>query len=364
MPRRNIEAFNVSFLDCITCGFGAVILLFVITANKEDSHRQEQTADLRGEVDRVERQVLEGERKRLEILNSRKEAERKIVVARGKTREVIDDTKKVVDEKSRFDRDTAALIEHQNRLQADLRTKRRELAALEAANQKKGENVLARPGDGRQQYLTGLRTDFRRFVILVDTSLSMAEEKLEAITPLMTASDETIRGKEKWQRIVNAAEWMLTTMDNAERFQVLAFSENVQTLVPGTDGEWLLASDVTRVREVRTKLRELTPKGGTNLERAFAAVARFNPPPDGILLLTDGLPTRADSIGMSSNEVSGEQRARAFAAAKRSLLAGSRGIPVSTLLFHLGGDPEAPNLYWQLAVDTAGSFLSPYRLWP
>ena len=29
--RRNIEAFSLSFLDCICCGFGAIILLLVIS---------------------------------------------------------------------------------------------------------------------------------------------------------------------------------------------------------------------------------------------------------------------------------------------------------------------------------------------
>ena len=29
--RRNIEAFSLSFLDCICCGFGAVVLLLVLS---------------------------------------------------------------------------------------------------------------------------------------------------------------------------------------------------------------------------------------------------------------------------------------------------------------------------------------------
>ena len=32
MPRRrNVEAFSLSFLDCICCGFGAIILLLVLS---------------------------------------------------------------------------------------------------------------------------------------------------------------------------------------------------------------------------------------------------------------------------------------------------------------------------------------------
>jgi len=29
--RRNVDAFSLSFLDCICCGFGAIILLLVLS---------------------------------------------------------------------------------------------------------------------------------------------------------------------------------------------------------------------------------------------------------------------------------------------------------------------------------------------
>ena len=29
--KRNIEAFSLSFLDCICCGFGAIVLLLVLS---------------------------------------------------------------------------------------------------------------------------------------------------------------------------------------------------------------------------------------------------------------------------------------------------------------------------------------------
>ena len=35
--RRNIEAFSLSFLDCICCGFGAVVLLLVLSKLNDPS---------------------------------------------------------------------------------------------------------------------------------------------------------------------------------------------------------------------------------------------------------------------------------------------------------------------------------------
>lgn len=86
--RRSVEVFSLSFLDCICCGFGAIILLLVLTeharpAKMEESrinlqaqlkNLQQQLADLRGESDDLERQLhgraekLQRERQKLEHL--------------------------------------------------------------------------------------------------------------------------------------------------------------------------------------------------------------------------------------------------------------------------------------------------------
>src|SRR5262249_24020252 len=90
MPRRrSVEVFSLSFLDCICCGFGAIILLLVMTeyarpAKIEESrinlqgqlrNLQQQLQTLRGDSDDLERQLqgrvdlLKRERQKLEHLN-------------------------------------------------------------------------------------------------------------------------------------------------------------------------------------------------------------------------------------------------------------------------------------------------------
>ena len=46
--RRGIEMFSMSFLDVISCGFGAVILLLVLSLALEPATVQKITEDLRG----------------------------------------------------------------------------------------------------------------------------------------------------------------------------------------------------------------------------------------------------------------------------------------------------------------------------
>jgi hypothetical protein len=40
--RRQVQVFSLSFLDCICCGFGAIILIFVLTI---DSHGRKEKFD-------------------------------------------------------------------------------------------------------------------------------------------------------------------------------------------------------------------------------------------------------------------------------------------------------------------------------
>ena len=44
--RRDIEAFSLSFLDCICCGFGAIILLLVLSKIYEPVVVEEAEQDL------------------------------------------------------------------------------------------------------------------------------------------------------------------------------------------------------------------------------------------------------------------------------------------------------------------------------
>jgi hypothetical protein len=59
--------------------------------------------------------------------------------------------------------------------------------------------------------------------------------------------------------------------------------------------------------------------------------------------------------------VSSEERVEFFAQAIRRI---PGGTPINTLLFPMEGDPIAAGSFWQLAVTTKGSFITPSRDWP
>ena len=65
--RRNIEVFNLAFLDVISCGFGAIILLLILLLALEPQTVRRITSDLRADITRTEgaRESLLGESRKV-----------------------------------------------------------------------------------------------------------------------------------------------------------------------------------------------------------------------------------------------------------------------------------------------------------
>jgi Skp family chaperone for outer membrane proteins len=57
--RRDIEIFSLSFLDCICCAFGAIILLFVLSKFAEPMIIEDVKADLQSVIARLEEELFE-----------------------------------------------------------------------------------------------------------------------------------------------------------------------------------------------------------------------------------------------------------------------------------------------------------------
>ena len=57
--RRDIDIFSLSFLDCICCGFGAIILLFVLSKFAEPVVIEEIKENMQAEIVRLEKELFE-----------------------------------------------------------------------------------------------------------------------------------------------------------------------------------------------------------------------------------------------------------------------------------------------------------------
>lgn len=172
--------------------------------------------------------------------------------------------------------------------------------------------------------------------------------------------DEEKRQTEKWTRVIRSVEWLITALKPPSGYQVFYFNKEIVPLIPTRLTEWLPIADRATTAEVLSKLREITPEGGANLERAFYFIGGLDPRPDNIILITDGLPTQSDSAPAGS-VVDEASRMRMFSAAQRQM---PIGVPINVIMFPWNGDPAAAAGFWLLATRAKGSFICPSRTWP
>jgi hypothetical protein len=363
MKRRNITVFSLSFLDCICCGLGAVILLFVIVNAKSSLHRDEVTSDLRGEVNRLENEVLEGQKDLIEARNTLQKTQENLAITEGLAPELIKTIEEKKIETAQYENDTLATKAHIHKLKTDLQSREEDVKRLEAGSKARegyGEKLRSFPGEGDRQYLTDLKAGGKRIFILVDASASMLDDSIVGIILRRNLNDTEKLKSEKWRQTVATIDWLTTQFPQTSKFQVYTFNETAWPVVGGTDGTWMDAGDVGKLNEAVDGLRKVVPQKGTSLLNAFNAMREITPKPDNIFLLTDGLPTMGARKPWGKT-VSGNKRLKLFQEAASKL---PKGVPVNIILYPMEGDPLASSFFWRLAVFTDGSFFCPSRDWP
>jgi von Willebrand factor type A domain len=361
--RRKASPFSLSFLDVMCCGFGAVVLLVMLLNGDMLSARKEIVADLRGEALRLEREVKVGQEHLVSVQNSLRQNEEEIIRTEGLSRQVLTRIKDTEVQLANLRGESQANQKHIKALQSDLLNldeQSRRIGAQQQTELARGQQVRKFMGQGDRQYLTGLRLGGKRILLLVDASASMLDETIVNIIVRRNLDDRTKRASAKWKRTLRTVEWLAANLPPSSSLQIYTFNTQARPLVADLQGKWIPAKDEQRVNRMLAALNKQVPKGGTSLHQAFSAAARMGPRPDNILLLTDGLPTQGEKRS-SKNRVSGEERLKLFQQAVRVL---PKGVPVNTILFPMEGDPLAAVSFWQLAINTGGSFLTPTRDWP
>ncbi len=363
MRARSVTPIGLSFLDAMTCGLGAVILLFMIINAAVRDNETQVTADLQGEVDRLERQVLEGHRNLVELRNAVEITDDERVLTQGLALRLIESLKVIRVELATYDASTIARREHINRLQADLRSLEEDALRLSASlpsEETPGDRVRVHIGDGDRQYLTGLKVGGRRILFLVDTSASMLGSTIVNVIRRRNLPDRDKVRAAKWRQALATVDWLSTQIPTDSTFQIYTFNTNATPVSKGTGGVWLDGSDRRVLDSAVNDLHRVVPADGTSLFTAFAEISNLNPLPDNIFVLTDGLPT-VGRTPSRANTVSPRQRIKFFNRAVEEL---PSRIPINIILYPMEGDPIAASAFWKLAMSTRGSFLSISEDWP
>jgi hypothetical protein len=359
--QRSFTTFNLSFLDIMSCGFGAVVLVFLIIDHSIEVQSKELNRDLLSEVRLLEEDIADGEQGLVKLRNTLSDLDLQMVEAQGRATRIteeIDEYEALIEALRREGYTERADIEA---LKAEIQSLEEEVTKLREASQaESGRSARTFLGEGNRQYLTGLNLGGRHVAVLLDVSASMLSDKLVNIIRLRNMGEEIQRRADKWTRAVNTVDWLMAQLPVSSRYQVITFDTRAAAVLPDTAGKWLEVADRARLDEVSAALRRITPGGGTSLENAFLELQKLDPSPDNIFLITDGLPTQGSSAPRGTR-ISGAERQKLFRQAVKRL---PRGVPVNVILAPMEGDPMAASEFWQLAQASAGSFLSPSRDWP
>ena len=354
---------GLSFLDVLCCGLGAVVLLLLLVrhghppaviaiqslqqaqAEAEAQEKQHQEASLALEASiKQKRQALQagGQGVSAQILEA----------MQGKAREAARHT----------------------RLQ-------QAFAALDRQKQAASQ-PRPLPASGA---LAGINlSGMDRVVVLLDISASMVHEHLVEIIRLRHAGAAAQRQAAKWQQAINAALWAHGALAPGAQYKILTFAEEVQELsgapLAGASVKWDTKQPGTG-QQVEDALWQLSPQGGTNLERALAAAGALFPRPKKLLIITDGLPNRVDRKSLPGvNRLKGLQGCKrasfqpggttsaecrlSIGIASVNKHGGSLlGVPVDVALLPLHGDAQAVRFYSLVAALSGGRLLTPSPDW-
>jgi len=356
--KRRFTTFSLSFLDIMSCGFGAAALVFLIIKHEVNTRVEDVNQDLLAEVSLLDEDIREGEVQLVRAKNTVSELDQELATALGLARRINEDIlaqRNKISELDDNDIDQQILS-----LEEKLRTTQLEKEKLEKEQQERGNDNRRFIGQGQRQYLTGLKLGGARILILVDASASMVDETIINIVRKRYMSDEVKLNSQKWLQVLKTVEWLTAQLPKQSNYQIYTFNSDFSSTIPGTEATWLKVGDQERMTESILNLKKVVPSGGTNLEAVFSSAQQFPKPPDNIYLITDGLPTLGPKPPRSST-ITGKEREKLFYQALETL---PFGAPVNIILLPLEGDPMAASAYWKLAQRSNGSFLTPSEDWP
>ena len=353
---RSTSTFSLSFLDIMSCGLGAAVLIFLLLKHVVDSPIPNQDPQDLSEVSLLEEEILIGQKNLVRIRNTISDISDETVVAKGLARRIEEDIQELKSLLEEIQPDSPLDVPGLKEKLARLEKQKKALESTVPAGNKAYEFT----GDGERQYLTGIKLGGENVLILVDASSSMLDETIVNVLRRRNMSDLLKLQSPKWQRTTAIAQWIVANLPIASDFQVLSFNEEVTPVFGEEANEWYEVGDRISVAAAVEGVRKVIPEKGTNLHNVFEVAMSMTPRPDNIFLITDGLPTQGDGAP-DSGSISGVQRLRTFRSAVRKLVP---GIPVNTFLLPLEGDPYAAGSFWHLAVQTRGAYVTPARDWP
>ena len=209
---RGLEIFSISFLDIISCGFGAIIILVLLskTAAVGGTANVERITDLLKALNQAEITDAKLQSESRQLLSS-------VAQSSQQKKQLIAGIEK--------NHKTLSALQIQGSQLAD------EIAILKAAHTPPSATISADETDRKSPYAGGIPVDSNYIVFIVDTSGSM---------------------KRIWERVMMEMENILDIHPKVKGFQIL--NDNGHHLISAYQGKWI-PDTVSRRKSILELLR-------------------------------------------------------------------------------------------------------------
>ncbi|MBI5693523.1 MAG: hypothetical protein HZC55_25895 [Verrucomicrobia bacterium] len=177
--RRQTQVFSLSFLDCICCGFGAIILIFVLNIGSRHKEKLESLLEVQRALAEKAAALANIQAARVEVQRNNQRITRQVTEARLRN----DEIQALVAELERS-------LQHEKRGQQALLVDLDELKKEIAARQKKPEHDIVLP-DVKPTPL-GLPIGNNYIAIIVDTSGSMRDPNHGGLWPIVIRTIDSV----------------------------------------------------------------------------------------------------------------------------------------------------------------------------
>jgi len=322
--RRSIEVFNLSFLDVISCGFGAIVLLLVIMKISEPGVIEESTRDMAREI----------ERRSAEIAALRDRSAHLFISAE----ELRGEEKQLLDQIAALNRQLAGAREEKKDMQVELSSQEVVLRQLYRARQELTEEMIRLQ---QQRTVTpvdapigGVPVDSEYIIFVIDTSGSMQQFAWPAVRKKMGE--------------------ILSIYPRVKGIQVM--NDMGDYMFSQYAGRWIQDSPARR-KAILERLRTWTPFSNSSpVEGITAAIRRFYEADKKISIYVFGDDFSRGSIQQVVDTVDSINRSRGDGS--RRVRIHAVGFPV--LFGHKGADMNVARfsaLMRRLAEDNDGSFV-------
>jgi hypothetical protein len=207
--RREIEIFSLSFLDVISCGFGAMILLLIIVLAREPVTVEQVSRDLRSEVSQSEaaRERLATEHQ--ELVRELEEKKRQLALMQGRFATLGADWERA----QRQAGSAQANAEASTRIEEQLKTVQQSLSE----EMKRLQNQPDYKPPDPNATIGGIPVDSEYIIFVIDTSGSMQQGA--------------------WPLVVRKMQEVLNTYPGVKGMQVL--NDQGTYMFPTYAGDWI-----------------------------------------------------------------------------------------------------------------------------